>query len=422
MEGLEHGLRGLMFADDTVIVADSFSDLSEKLESINKWMNNNAMEVNPSKCGIMEIIRSPDQVPIEPLYFNGEVIPKVDKYIYLGIEFNNELNINLMSNYRLDKGKDCLNSLMATLRNIRVPLEYRLMLIKSILIPTIHYGSEIFGMNEKRVNSLKRILDNSLKCIVKKSNFCRQRAYEEFDIKPIYVSAAISRTRGLKKWSTASGLISECIRSQENFKSKQSTWIKESKKWLKLMQIDINLPSQELIRQVESNRSTRCHEKDNSIIGQWADRVKITSGKAIRKAEIKKASSYAGINLITKIRTGTFNYTKQLVRLQVIPDSFRNKCVCCMREEIEDAEHLLLRCVNLNDIREQCIPGITEKVRNITTANAQNKLMNSLLGEEGLTSGRKIPRKVLDTIKYLSLVLPKRSVFIAECKGDNGNR
>ena len=381
-------------------------------------MNDNAMEINPSKCGIMDICRTADNLPNEPLYINGEIIPKVDKYVYLGNEFNNQLNVEMMSKYRIDKGKDCLNSLMPTLRNSRVPLEYRLMLIKSILIPTIHYGSEVFGMNEKRVNSLKSILDNGIKCIVKKSNFCRQRAYEEFDIKPIYVSSAISRARGLKKWTNSNGLISDCIKSQEFFKSKESTWIKESKRWLKLMKIDINLEPQELIEQVRLNRSNKLHERDKSIISRWAKDLRITSGKAIRKAEIKCASSYAGLSLITKIRTGTFTNTKQLVRLQVIPRRYANKCVCCDTDVTEDAEHLILCCTRFNDIREKCMPKITERLSNITNIAQIKNLFRKLLGEEDLTSGRKIPSELLETIKYLSLILPKRAAIIAERKGD----
>jgi hypothetical protein len=72
------------------------------------------------------------------------------------------------------------------------------MLIKGILIPTLTYGCEIFGMNEKRINSLKLILDNGLKGINRKSNFCRLRSYDEFDIKPLYISAAVGRARGIK--------------------------------------------------------------------------------------------------------------------------------------------------------------------------------------------------------------------------------
>ena len=154
--GLQQGLSGLMFADDTVILAESHSDLVAKLESVSKWMIDNAMEVNPSKCGVMEIKVNPsDQTPLAPVAYNGETIPTVDKYIYLGIEFNNLLDMNMMSKYRIGKGKQALNMLVKTLANSRVPLGYRVMLIKSILIPTIHYGAEVFGMNEARAMALK---------------------------------------------------------------------------------------------------------------------------------------------------------------------------------------------------------------------------------------------------------------------------
>ena len=154
----------------------------------------------------------------------------MSKYVYLGIEFNNLLNIDEMPKFRIDKGKMVLAILVQTPRNNRIPLEYRTMLIKGILIPTLTYGCEIYGMSEKRTNPLKLILDNSLKVINRRSNFSRLRSYDEFDIKPLYVVTALARIRGLKKWANAKGIISEYIKSQTRFKSIKSTWIKQAKR------------------------------------------------------------------------------------------------------------------------------------------------------------------------------------------------
>ena len=60
------------------------------------------------------------------------------------------------------------------------------MLINNLLIPKLCFGGEVLGMSEKRMVPLKRILDNAIKCIVKKPNFCRLRAYQELDIDNIY--------------------------------------------------------------------------------------------------------------------------------------------------------------------------------------------------------------------------------------------
>ena len=140
------GLRGLMFADDTVIAATTQEDSIDKLNKIDHWMVDNAMEINPSKCGIMEIVRDTPLIQT-PVKYHGEIIPVVDKYTYLGIEFNKELDINIMAKFRTAKGKETLEILRKSLSNQKVPLEYRTMLIRNVIIPTLHYGAEIFGMS-----------------------------------------------------------------------------------------------------------------------------------------------------------------------------------------------------------------------------------------------------------------------------------
>ena len=177
------------------------------------------------------------------------------------------------------------------------------------------------------------------------------------------------------------------------------------------MKIDIELPTQELIVQVTLNRTKRAHEKDNSIIGQWAKSLNITSGKAIRKAEIKHTCNYLGVNMITKIRTGTAMFTNQLVRILKAPASLKNKCICCKENTIEDVEHLILDCKTFSSVRERCIPNLNKNLE-------RHQILKKLLGEEGLTSGRKITRELLGTIEYLSCILPKRAALIAERKGD----
>lgn len=58
------------------------------------------MEVNTRKCGIMLIKWNSVNTNIGPLLY--EEIPIVDKYVYLGIEFNKDLNTNERSAKRLN--------------------------------------------------------------------------------------------------------------------------------------------------------------------------------------------------------------------------------------------------------------------------------------------------------------------------------
>lgn len=184
------------------------------------------------------------------------------------------------------------------------------------------------------------------------------------------------------------------------------------------MDIDISLPLQELIMQVYIKRNTRLHERDRSVIGEFAKRLSLNSGKAIRKSEIKNLSNHKGVNMITKIRTGTFMFTKQLIRMSVLPTSLRDRCVSCNDLVEENAEHLILHCSKFNDIRERIFPKLRDQLQKANNEADQTKILRKILGEDGLTSGRKISREVQNTIEYLSCILPKRSAIITERKGD----
>ena len=45
------------------------------------------------------------------------------------------------------------------------------------------------------------------------------------------------------------------------------------------------------------------------------------------------------ISALLKIRTDCFNFTNQLIKLQKLPNSLKNKCVCCKNELNEDVRH-----------------------------------------------------------------------------------
>lgn len=119
---LNTGFKGLMFADDTVIACDSINDIKYNLEQLQNWCNESEMEINPSKCGIMWIKPYPNDNTIPEIKHNGEIIPQVEKYIYLGIEFNNQLDIDKMSNYRINLGKAALQQLAKSITNEKIAL------------------------------------------------------------------------------------------------------------------------------------------------------------------------------------------------------------------------------------------------------------------------------------------------------------
>jgi endonuclease/exonuclease/phosphatase (EEP) superfamily protein YafD len=420
--GLKHGIRGLNFADDTVILAENHADLINKVEKIRVWMSENSMEVNPSKCGLMYI--NPMIGPANqnlPVHFEGEIIPEVEVYTYLGIEVNKWLDLVRIAKYRVAKGIGAAQLINGTLLNKRIPLTYKKMLIQNFLIPTLMYGSEIYGMNTRRTQSAKLVLDNSLKKIVLRHNFCRSRAYSEFGLLNLATLSAASRARGFHKWETSRGLISEIIRSRSLVKNRKRTWSQVTSSWLKTNKIDVNLPRKELIKKLISSKVKKANEKDRSLIGKLAKKCSLKNARKIRMAQTLHPVSSTGVNALTRIRVGTFDFSDVILRKwsllvkTVIVDNLRGKCLCCQEDTRETAEHILLICNKFQGERSKWLSPIIGKTRPglLDQENFNLLIMRTLLGGETPTSGRKNLEGVVATINYLTDIIPKRAAQLA---------
>ncbi len=400
--GLSNGIRGLMFADDTVIFADSPEELTSKLSLVKAWMVENDMEVNPSKCGVMVI---GEQEPPDDLIiiYDNELIPVVDAYTYLGVEINPMLDLGRMSKFRVAKGVKAAAVIDKMMGNLLVPLEYKKMLLSGFLIPVLMYGSELFGMNESRLTLLKGVLDNSIKRITKKHSYCRVRAYEELDLKPLATMAAMSRARAIYKWRDSKGIISDLLASAQSFKNRKKTWACQTLIWLKRFKISLDMENlKELKKSVLNNCGERSRKRDKSKISSISRALNIKSGKILRKAQLKFNVSPVGLDALIRIRMGSFQFTNELIRKGKIPSAYNDKCICCGSKVKEDPEHLIMNCQAFKESRERLIPCLKSK----------DYKLNHLLGGGSPASGGK-PNAVLELIKYLATIVRRRAAVIA---------
>lgn len=353
VEGLSNGIKGLMYADDTVIMGSSITDIESKLDIVNDWLKRAGMALNPAKCGIMVIDASITDIDNREISVDNEVIPYVERYTYLGINFNRNLDTNLMAQFRVSKGRGIADCLRLTLSNVYIPLEFKCMLISSVVIPTMTYGAELYGMRITRLAEQKKVLDKCISYILKKVNFCRIRAYEEFDIKPLEVIASLARARAFLKWKNSRGLISELLWTSDRFKSMKKTWSKQTGIWLKSRKIEIGETVTSITEDIVRSRMAYLMREGKSMIGDFAKRANIHSGKAMRCAELSHKGDRRGFQLMTLMRTGSYLFTKHLVSAGNLPLTYRSSCVSCGDNKEEDEFHLLFECKTYEEIRNE---------------------------------------------------------------------
>ncbi len=83
----------LLYADDTVILAESELELQRAMNSLFEFCINNKLQINTSKTKIMVFSRG--KIRNRPvIQFGNDTLEVVDEYVYLGIVVNYNGNFN----------------------------------------------------------------------------------------------------------------------------------------------------------------------------------------------------------------------------------------------------------------------------------------------------------------------------------------
>ena len=225
---------GLMFADDIVVFGNNNNDLANKIRKISKWAVDNRMRINCKKSGVLEWSVH-NSAPVNRSLFSiptdfGD-IDEVIEYRYLGVLITrNTLEEHIVNDAAM-RGKKTLDTLMPKLVNSCIPLTFKAILVKCVLVPTLMYGSELWGMSSTRAGKINRILRKSLRLIFKRVLVPLDRIMDEFKIERIHIQAALSRYRAYNKWKHNKTIISDII--SINPKERKTTWCSRTQRWLK---------------------------------------------------------------------------------------------------------------------------------------------------------------------------------------------
>lgn len=134
----------LLYADDTVIFAESPEELQIALDTMQSYCDTWKLQVNTSKTKV--VIFSKGKIRQKPVfYYNGETIEIVDDFSYLGIKFNYNGKFGKTKKHLVDQARKAMFSLVRKARKLFLPLDIQLHLFDSMITPILLYGSEVWG-------------------------------------------------------------------------------------------------------------------------------------------------------------------------------------------------------------------------------------------------------------------------------------
>ena len=162
----EWELNQLLFADDTVVVADSERKLCQLVTEFGRVCERRKLRVNVGKSKVMRCTRNEDGDRLNVM-LNGEALEEVDQFKYLGSVIAANGGVEADVRHRVNEGCKVLGALKGVMKNRGLGMNVKKFLYEKVVVPTVMYGSESWGMKVTERQKLNVCSDRILTCRIK---------------------------------------------------------------------------------------------------------------------------------------------------------------------------------------------------------------------------------------------------------------
>ena len=134
----------LLYADDTIILAENEIELQLALNKVYEYCMMFKLSVNITKTKI--IVFSRGKVRRAPTFHYGtHVVEVVSDYVYLGITMNYNNKYEKAIRKQLDQGRKAQFSLLVKTKKLELPIDIQCNLFEKLVFLIMLYGCEIWG-------------------------------------------------------------------------------------------------------------------------------------------------------------------------------------------------------------------------------------------------------------------------------------
>ena len=200
------------------------------------------MSVGIDKCGILSISPREDLLNLwEPMTADhpdyhlctllSDRIPIVDSYDYLGMRLSPDFTTASILKPCFDKARKLSRALAPFLVSQQVSLASRLTLLRSVMLPQMLYGAELYGMKRMLTDRMQQHVNFCLCCLLGlRSSKAAAGLWAEFQIPPICASAAACRIRAYQKAATLCTEVQRFV--QHPLQIRKWTWVTGMTRWM----------------------------------------------------------------------------------------------------------------------------------------------------------------------------------------------
>ena len=134
----------LLYADDTVILAESPEQLQKALDAAHDYCESWGLTVNTSKTKVMVFSRG--RVRNKPIIKFGEsTLEVVNEYVYLGTTFSSNGSMKSAVQKQIAQANRAMFKLRTIAVSLNLPVKTQCELYDRIVVPVLIYGCEVWG-------------------------------------------------------------------------------------------------------------------------------------------------------------------------------------------------------------------------------------------------------------------------------------
>ena len=392
----------LLYADDTIVMAENPEDLQTALDGVYSYCNDWNLTVNTSKTEI--VIFSRGKVKKFPkCNFGEKEIEVTDDYVYLGCTFNYNNKFNKAISKQTNQAKRAMYSLLSKCIKLNLPLDIALELFDSLVSPILLYGCEIWGCgNCKAIESLHVKFCKIILKINKNSPNCMAlgelgRLSTKHTIDKRIIGFWCRLITG--KQSKLSTLIYNLCKTMYESDIYEPKWMVYVKKLINNCGFSYFWDQQNVLN--TKYMISSLHSKIDDLAKQeWLSEIfsnKLCSNYRIFKCSFGYEKCLNVLNvkerlLLSKFRCGNHKLPINTSRYIGV-ENINRICTLCNYNDIGDEFHYLFKCSAFVNERKQYISSYHNyRPNTIKMCNLMNM---------------KNKKKLLDLIKFIAIIMKK---------------
>ncbi|KAH9246382.1 hypothetical protein BASA81_016072 [Batrachochytrium salamandrivorans] len=158
-------IRGLMYADDVAVFADSEQSLLAASTAVERWANQWEMQFGVAKCGIISFTGHLAPRLDNPLdiRLHGQLVSRVESYKYLGVLIDSKLDHSAWLKQKRSALEHTISALHPVLANHQLTVNYRSRIFSAVVMGKAYYGLELVGGNKSHLAPLQTTINKGIR-------------------------------------------------------------------------------------------------------------------------------------------------------------------------------------------------------------------------------------------------------------------